>query len=62
MVAGIGHLLLGNVDLPLLGNLLLGSIPGVLLGAHFGTRAPDRLLRPMIATALVLVGVKLLLG
>jgi hypothetical protein len=62
VLAGSGHLLLGNVDLPLLGSLLLGSIPGVLLGAHFSTRAPDRLLRPGIAVVLALVGGKLLLG
>lgn len=62
VVAGTGHLLLGNVNLMLLGGLLLGSIPGVLLGSHFSSRAPDRLLRPTIAAVLALVGVKLLLG
>lgn len=62
VVAGSGHLLLGNVDLPLLGSLLLGSIPGVLLGAHFSTRAPDGLLRPLIAGVLMLVAGKMLLG
>ena len=62
VVAGSGHLLLGNVDLSLLGGLLLGSIPGVLLGAHFSTRAPDGLLRPLIAAVLVLVAGKMLLG
>lgn len=62
ILAGSGHLLLGNVDLPLLGSLLLGSIPGVLLGAHFSTRAPDGLLRPVIAGVLVLVAIKMLLG
>lgn len=62
ILAGSGHLLLGNVNLPLLGSLLLGSIPGVLLGAHFSTRAPDGLLRPVIAGVLVLVAIKMLLG
>lgn len=62
ILAGSGHLLLGNVNLPLLGSLLLGSIPGVLLGAHFSTRAPDGLLRPVIAGVLVLVAIKLLMG
>ena len=62
VVAGSGHLLLGNVNLPLLGSLLLGSIPGVLLGAHFSTRAPDGLLRPVIAVVLVLVASKMLMG
>lgn len=62
ILAGSGHLLLGNVNLPLLGSLLLGSIPGVLLGAHFSTRAPDGLLRPVIASVLVLVAIKMLMG
>lgn len=62
ILAGTGHLLLGNVNLPLLGSLLLGSIPGVLLGSHYSSRAPDRILRPLIALVLVLVGTKMLLG
>ncbi len=28
LVAGAGHLALGNADLPLLGALLVGSLPG----------------------------------
>jgi uncharacterized membrane protein YfcA len=60
MVAGIGHILLGNVDFGLLGQLLLGSIPGVWLGAHFGGKLPDRVLRVAIALVLGTVGLKLL--
>jgi uncharacterized protein len=60
IVAGTGHLFMGNVDGGLLLQLLVGSIPGVLIGAHFSDRAPERLLRPLIALVLVLVGVKLL--
>ena len=60
VVAGSGHLLLGHVDGRLLLELLAGSIPAVLLGAHFSDRAPDKLLRPLIAAVLVLVGLKLL--
>lgn len=59
VVAGTGHLWMGNVDLALLGQLLLGSIPGVLVGAHLSDRAPERWLRPIIAVVLMLVGVKL---
>jgi uncharacterized membrane protein YfcA len=62
IVAGIGHLVMGNVDFVLLGHLLLGSIPGILLGSLLATRAPERLLRGGIATVLVLVGSKLLLA
>jgi uncharacterized membrane protein YfcA len=62
IVAGIGHLMMGNVDFMLLGRLLLGSIPGILIGSLIATRAPERLLRGGIAGILVLVGSKLLLA
>ena len=60
MLAGLGHLTLGNVDFGLLANLLLGSIPGVLLGAWLSTRAPMGFLRYAIAGVLGTVAVKLL--
>ncbi|MCA0244229.1 MAG: sulfite exporter TauE/SafE family protein [Proteobacteria bacterium] len=60
VVAGSGHLLMGHVDGGLLLQLLAGSIPAVLLGAHFSDRAPEKLLRPLIAAVLALVGLKLL--
>ncbi|MEN9630983.1 MAG: hypothetical protein RJA10_4211 [Pseudomonadota bacterium] len=61
-VAGTGHLWMGNVDVGLLLQLLAGSIPGVLLGAHFSDRAPEAVLRPLIALVLVAVGIKLLMA
>ena len=60
LVAGIGHWFLGSVDWPLLGSLLIGSLPGIWLGSHISTRVPDRVLRPILATMLVLVGSKLI--
>ena len=60
LVAGAGHILLGNVDFVLLGWLLLGSVPGVLIGAHFGGKLPDRVLQIAIALVLGSVGLKLL--
>jgi uncharacterized membrane protein YfcA len=59
-VAGASHWLLGNVDWALLGWMLLGSVPGVLLGAHWATRAPDGALRPILALLLVVAGAKVL--
>ncbi len=61
VVAGLGHLWLGNVDFALLGQLLLGSVPGIVLGSIIGARAPDRLLRTAIAIVLAAIGGKLLL-
>ena len=60
LVAGLGHLALGNVDFALLGWLLAGSLPGAWLGAHLSTRAPERLLRNAIALILLLIGVRIL--
>jgi uncharacterized membrane protein YfcA len=56
LIAGLGHWRLGSVDLALLATLLAGSIPGAMIGSHFAARAPDRVLRPVMAGALALVG------
>jgi uncharacterized membrane protein YfcA len=58
-VAGIGHLVHGNVDLNAMGWLLVGSIPGVLLGSQMSIRIPDRALRIAFSIVLVLSGIKL---
>ena len=60
LVAGLGHWWLGSVDWTLLGTLLVGSLPGIWLGSHFAHRIPERVLRPTLATMLVLVGGKLI--
>lgn len=62
VLAGLGHLAMGNVDLPLLGSLLVGSIPGILLGSLLAGRAPEKLLRGAIAVILVVVGLKMVLS
>jgi uncharacterized membrane protein YfcA len=59
-VAGLSHLIHGNVDLTAMGWLLLGSVPGVLFGSQLTVRLPDRSLRIGLATVLLLSGVKLL--
>src|SRR5213080_88086 len=59
-VAGIGHLVAGNVDLHATAWLLVGSIPGVLITSRFTVRLPDVVLRIALGTILVLSGLKLL--
>jgi uncharacterized protein len=59
-VAGAGHWMLGSVDWALLTSLIIGSLPGIWLGSHISTKVPDRVLRPILATMLVLVGAKLI--
>jgi uncharacterized membrane protein YfcA len=60
MLAGLGHWLLGSVDLGLLGALLIGSVPGVLVGSFLVTRVPETVLRPVLAVLMLLAGSKLL--
>lgn len=57
--AGLGHLIIGNVDFSLLGNLLLGSIPAVWLGAILSSRLPHGLLRVTLAVVLMSIAFKL---
>ncbi len=57
-VAGLGHLQMGNVDFPLLGSLLLGSLPGIYVGSHLSSRVPEKVLRPILGTLLLLFGAK----
>jgi uncharacterized membrane protein YfcA len=60
-VAGIGHLSLGNVDLVLLGSLLIGSLPGIWIGSHLSAKIPEKFLRPVLASILLLIGLKFVL-
>jgi len=39
---------------------LIGSLPGVYLGSKLSKFIPDRYLRPMLATVLVISGLKLI--
>lgn len=58
--AGMGHLALGTVDLVLLGSLLLGSLPGIYIGSHLSAKVPEKVLRPLLATMLLIIGLKML--
>ena len=59
LVAGLGHLALGSVDVVLLVSLLLGSVPGIAIGSYFSARMPDAVLRMLLAAVLTLVGGRL---
>jgi uncharacterized membrane protein YfcA len=60
LLAGAGHLALGNIEGGLLVSLLLGSIPGILLGSMLGARVPEAIVRYAMAAVLVIVAVRLL--
>ena len=57
-VAGLGHLYMGNVDFVLLGSLLVGSLPGIWVGSHLSAKIPENFLRPLLASVLMLIGLK----
>lgn len=58
-IAGLGHFALGNVDVLLLASLLMGSVPGIVLGSYASGRFPDRVVRSLLATVLLMVGVRI---
>jgi len=60
LAAAIGHLLWGEFEMGLTGSLLLGAVPGVIIGAHVSSRAPDAIIRPILVLVLALSGLKLL--
>jgi uncharacterized protein len=60
LIAGIGHWLLGSVSWRLLSSLLIGSLPGICIGSYFAARIPEKILRPMLAGMLVLLGIRML--
>jgi uncharacterized membrane protein YfcA len=59
LIAGAGHWLLGSIDWQLLGSLLVGSLPGIAIGSYVTTRIPDKVLRPILASTLAVVGGRL---
>jgi len=60
LIAGLGHAGVGNVNWDLLFNLLIGSLPGIYIGSHLPTAIPEKILRPVLAAVMILVGSKML--
>lgn len=61
VVAGLGHLWLGNVNGALLASLLVGSVPGIVLGSLASGRLPDNAVRRLLALVLLAVGARVAL-
>jgi uncharacterized membrane protein YfcA len=59
LVAGLGHLWLGNVDFALALNLLTGSVPGIVIGSLLAGRLSDILVRRLLAFVLLYAGARL---
>jgi uncharacterized membrane protein YfcA len=60
LAAAIGHLIWGEFEFGLTTSLLIGAVPGVIIGAHISSRAPDAIIRPILVLVLALTGLKLL--
>jgi uncharacterized membrane protein YfcA len=61
-VAGVGHLIIGDVDLHATAWLLLGSVPGILISARYTLKVPDLTIRGGLGGILIISGLKLLLA
>ncbi|MDO9049957.1 MAG: sulfite exporter TauE/SafE family protein [Methylotenera sp.] len=61
-VAGFGHWTLGHVNFELLGTLLIGSLPGIWIGSHLSVKIPEKVLRLILATLLLIIGLKFVLA
>ena len=61
LLAGTGHWAMGSVDGTLLVSLLIGSLPGIAIGSQLAARVSDRVLRPVLAGTLFVVGARLAL-
>jgi uncharacterized protein len=59
LIAGLGHWLIGSVDLHTLVSLLAGSLPGIFVGSSIAARVPDTALRYVLAAVLMIAGSKL---
>jgi uncharacterized membrane protein YfcA len=59
-VAGIGHLIIGDVDLHATAWLLLGSVPGILISSRYTLTLPDLTIRGGLGGILIISGLKLL--
>jgi hypothetical protein len=59
-LAGVGHLIIGDVDLHAVAWLLLGSVPGILISSRYTVKVPDLTIRGGLGGILVVSGLKLL--
>lgn len=58
LVAGLGHMRMGNVDMSLLAWLLMGSLPAIVAGTLLSSRLHEDVIRPLLGVTLVLLSVK----
>lgn len=57
LVAGLGYMANGLVDITLLLSLLVGSLPGIYLGTHVGSLFSDKVMRVILIFVLLSLGI-----
>lgn len=57
LVAGLGHMSSGNVDVHLLMWLLIGSIPAIIIGTLISSRLPEQIIRKVLGVTLFALGI-----
>ena len=62
LIAGLGHWMMGSVDLTLMLALLAGSIPGIIVGSLVSGHSSDSVLRPVLGMTLLVVSIRMLIG
>lgn len=58
LAAALGALAFGHVAVPVTASLVIGSVPAVLVGSVISSRAPDRVVRPIITFVIFASGLK----
>jgi uncharacterized membrane protein YfcA len=58
--AALGHVLFGDLQIGLTLSIIVGSVPGIYVGARLSSRAPDHVIRPILAVVLLASALKLL--
>lgn len=61
-IAGVGHWMIGSVDVSMLASLLIGSVPGVVLGARLAPGVDERAIRLVLSVVLGFVGLRLIVA
>ncbi len=61
-VAAAGHYQMDNIDFELLQYLLLGGIPGVFAGSFLGARLSPDIIRPVMGTLLLIIGLRFMVA
>ncbi len=58
LAAALGALAFGHIEFAVTASIVIGSVPAVLVGSLISSRAPDRVLRPVITFVIFASGLK----